>query len=391
MLGELDVRTAARRGERFLHVEAGTVVSPSAREVAERMGIELRSGRPAPGAVAGIDHGRAVTRGLYRRSPRWVAPEPRRGQRPLRLGRVAFVGAGAVGAAAAHQAAVAAVADQLVIIDVIPGLAAAVALDIEHASGITGSPTRATGATALGDLGGADAIVVTAGRPRTPGMTRADLQAVNGRVISDVAAAIAEHAPRAFVIVVTNPVEEMAQMLWAESGLPDDRVVGMAGTLDSGRFRNAIATAAGVGPRDVDAMVIGSHGEEMVPVVSAATVKGRPLRDVLRPEVIARCVRDTVESGAAVVALRRTGSASIAPAHAIIEVLDALRGGLAGPIPLTVRVHGEYGIDDAFVGVPVRLTPDGVSEVCVVPLDPGELAALRHAASTISARADRRR
>ena len=388
VLGELDVRTAARRGERFLHVEAGTVVSPSAREVAERMGIELRAGPPASGAVAGVDHGRAMARGLYRRSPRWVAPEPRRGQLPLRLGRVVFVGAGAVGAAAAHQAAVAAVADQLVLIDVIPGLAAAVALDIEHASGITGSPTRALGATTLGDVGGADAIVVTAGRPLTPGMTRADLQAVNGRVVRDIATAIAEHAPRAFVIVVTNPVEEMTQALWAQSGLTDDRVVGMAGTLDSGRFRNALAAAAGVEPRDVDAIVLGSHGDEMVPVVSSATVKGRPLRDVLRPEVIARCVRETVEGGAAVVALRRTGSASIAPAHAIIQVLDALRGAVAGAIPLTVRVHGEYGIDDTFVGVPVRLTPDGVSEVCVLPLDPGELTALRRSAAMTSARVE---
>ncbi len=386
VLGEYDIRQAARRGERVLYVAVGTVVSPSARDAAQQFAIELRPGSAPSSGVAGTDHSRAVQRGLYRRSPRWVAPEPRRGQAPTRFGRIAFAGAGAVGAATAHQAAIADMADELVLIDVVPGLAAAVGLDIEHASGITGSPTRAHGSNLIADVAGADVIVVTAGRPRSPGMTRADLATVNGRVVRDIGTAIGEHAPGAVVIVVTNPVDEMTHELWSASGLPDDRVIGMAGTLDSSRFRHALATAAAVAPRDVEAIAIGSHGEEMVPVVSSARIKGRPARDVLRPEVIARCVRQAIDGGAAVVALRRTGSASIAPAHAVIELLDAMRGATAGPVPAGVRLHGEYGIDGVFLGVPVRLTPTGVGEISVMPLDAAELAALQAAAQAVGSR-----
>ena len=389
VLGEYDVRRAARRGERFLYVGAGTVVSPSARDVAQQFSIELRPGSPPPSGVAGVDHGRAVQRGLYRRSPRWVAPEPRRGQASVRFSRIAFVGAGAVGATTAHQAAVVNMADELVLIDVVPGLAAAVALDIEHASGITGSPTRARGSNLVTDVAGAEVIVVTAGRPRTPGMSRADLAAVNGRVVRDIGTAIASHAPDAVVIVVTNPVDEMTHELWSASGLPDDRVIGMAGTLDSSRFRNALAAAAGVQPRDVEAIAIGSHGEDMVPVVSSARIKGRPARDVLRPDAIARCVREAIDGGAAVVSLRRTGSAFIAPAHGVIELLDAMRGAQAGPVPASVRLHGEYGIHGVFLGVPVRLTPTGVGEINAVALDATELAALQAAAAAIGSRAGR--
>ena len=200
-------------------------------------------------------------------------------------------------------------------------------------------------------------VVVSAGRPRTPGMTRAALAEVNGRVIRDVGAAIAAHAPGAVVVVVTNPVDEMTHELWRSAGLADDRVIGMAGTLDSRRFRFTAGSGGGVSPADVEAMTLGSHGDEMVPVVSRATIKGRPVRDVLTPDVVARCVQDTVDGGAAVVALRRTGSAFVAPAHAVVEVLDALRGAVAAPVPVSVRVHGAYGIDDVFVGVPARLSP----------------------------------
>jgi malate dehydrogenase len=383
VLGEYDVRSAHRRGERFLYVGAGTIVSPSARDAAAVLGLELRSGRAPDRTIVGTDHARAVTRGLLRRSPRWVTPEPRRGRSPIRFARIAFIGAGAIGTSTAHLAAVGALADELVLVDVVPGLAAAVALDIEHASGITGSPTRARGSTSSAAIAGADVVVVSAGRPRTPGMNRADLAAVNGRVIRDVAGAIAEHAPDAVVLVVTNPVDEMTHELWRVAGLPDDRVIGMAGTLDSSRLRNAIAAAAGASPRDVDAIALGSHGAEMVPVVSSATVKGRPLRDVLSAATIRRCVRETIDGGAAVVGLRRTGSAFIAPAHAVVEVLDAMRGRLAGPVPVSVMVHGEYGIDDVFLGVPAVLSARGVASVVEVPLSADELDALHAAAAAI--------
>ncbi len=386
ILSEYDVRQALAAGRRYLYLEPGTVVSPAAADAAASLGLELRSGPEAPLALPAIDHGRAMARTLYRRSPRWVAPTTRRGMLPARFGRIAFVGAGAVGATTAHLAGAAGMADELVLVDVVPGLAAAVALDIEHASGITGSSTRARGSTQVSEVAGADVVVVSAGRPRTPGMTRAALAQVNGRVIRDVGAAIAAHAPGAVVVVVTNPVDEMTHELWRSSGLADDKIIGMAGTLDSSRFRFSLAVAAGVSPADVEALTLGSHGDEMVPVVSAATIKGRPVREVMAADVLASCVQETVDGGAAVVALRRTGSAFVAPAHAVVEVLDALRGAVAGPVPVSARVHGAYGLDGVFVGVPARLSTQGVADIVELRLAADELAALQRAAAAIAAR-----
>jgi malate dehydrogenase len=386
VLGEYEIRSAARAGERFVYFEPGTIISPSARDAAEFLGIELRKGSPPAPAVVGTDHARAMARTLFRRSPRWVPTVPRRGAEPRRFRRMVIVGAGNVGATTAHQAAISGMADEIVLIDVVPGRAASVALDLEHASGITRSTTHCSGATSMTAVAGADVIVVTAGRPRTPGMSRGALAEVNGRVMADIGAAIAAHAPDAVVVVVTNPVDEMTHALWRASELPDDRVIGIAGTLDSSRFRREIALAANVSVADVDAMTLGSHGDEMVPVVSSATVKGRPVTDVLSQSAIEVCVQRTVEGGAAVVELRRTGSAYLAPAHAVIEVLDAIRGAIAGAVPVSVRAHGEYGIRDVFVGVPARLSMTGVAEIVETRLSPSERAALTAAAAAIATR-----
>jgi malate dehydrogenase len=217
-------------------------------------------------------------------------------------------------------------------------------------------------------------------------MARSALLEINGSVIRSVGEAVAQHAPDAVVVVVTNPLDEMTFELWRSSGLPAERVLGMAGTLDSSRFRNEIAAAAGVQPRDVDAITLGSHGAEMVPLVSTATVRGRALADVLSAAEIRRCVQRTVEGGAAVVALRRTGSATIAPAHATVELLDAMRGARAGAVPVSAMLTGEYGIEGVFLGVPAVLGRSGVLEVVELRLDDAELAALRTAAAAISSR-----
>jgi len=386
VLGEYDVRSAARRGERFVYVAPGTIISPSARDAAEFLGVELRAGSPPAPAVAGTDQARAMSRTLLRRSPRWVPMVPRRGAEPKRFARLVIVGAGDVGAATAHQAASSALADEIVLVDIVPGRAAAVALDLEHASGITRSTTHCQGATSLTAVAGADVVVVTAGRPRTPGMSRAALTEVNGRVMRDVGAAIAAHAPMTVSVVVANPVEEMAHELWRAAEVPDDRVIGMAGTLDSCRFRREIAVVAGVTTADVDAIVLGSHGDEMVPIVSTATIKGRAVIDVLSAAQIADCIRRTIDGGAAVVDLRRSGSAYLAPAHAVIEVLDAMRGAQAGAVPVSVRVNGEYGIPDGFVGVPAQLSMRGVSGIAEITLTDPELSALRAAADAIRSR-----
>ena len=200
-----------------------------------------------------------------------------------------------------------------------------------------------------------------------------------------IAEQIAAHAPDAIVLVVTNPLDEMTDAALVATGFPRQRVLGMAGTLDSSRFRYYLAVAAGVTPADVSAFTLGSHGAEMVPITSLATIAGKPIRTVLDEATIARAVRDTIEGGAAVVSLRRTGSATIAPAHAILEVLDGIRGARAGPIPVSVRLEGEYGIEGVVVGVPAVLGRSGVIEVVELNLAQEELAALRASAEAVRA------
>ena len=386
VVGEADVLSASRAGARTLAIAPGAVVTVLAREAAERLGVVLQIGPLEQPAQAAPDGATATRRLLYRRHPGWVAPEPLRGRMPVRLRRLVIVGAGGVGANTAHLATIAGMADEIILIDLVPGLAESVALDVMHASGITNSTSHVRGGTGFELLAGADVVVVTAGRPRSPGMSRNDLVDVNGRVIRSISEQIAAHAPDAIVVMVTNPLDEMTEAALVATGFPRQRVLGMAGTLDSSRFRYHLAVAAGVNPADVSAFTLGSHGAEMVPVTSQATIAGKPIQAVLTPEVIARAVKDTIEGGAAVVSLRRTGSATIAPAHAIIEVLDGIRGARAGPIPVSVRLEGEYGIDGTVVGVPAVLGRSGVIEVVELQLSGKELAALRRSAQAVRSR-----
>ena len=383
VVGEGDVMSAWRTGARTLAIAPGAVVTVLAREAAARLGVSLRVGPLEEPARALTDGATAARRLLYRRHPGWVAPQPLRGMTPSRFGHVAIVGAGGVGTNTAHLASSSQIADELSMIDLVPGLAESVALDLMHSSGITNSTTRAKGGTGMELVAGADVVVVTAGRPRSPGMSRKDLVEVNGRVIRAISEQIAAHAPDAIVLVVTNPLDEMTDTTLVATGFPRQRVLGMAGTLDSSRFRYNLAVAAGVRTADVNAFTLGSHGAEMVPITSLATIAGRPIRTVLDEATIARAVQDTIEGGAAVVSLRRTGSATIAPAHAILEVLDGIRGALAGPIPVSVRLEGEYGIEGVVVGVPAMLGRSGVIEVVELDLTDEELAALRASAEAV--------
>ena len=183
-------------------------------------------------------------------------------------------------------------------------------------------------------------VIVTAGRARAPGMSRADLIDTNARVIRAAGEAIKSGAPDAIVIVVTNPLDEMTYEMLRETEFPRERVLGMAGTLDSGRFRNALAVAAGVDPADVQAMTLGSHGDEMAPITSQAKIKGRSLDKFLNADQIEACVKDAVTGGGQVVALKKSGSATIAPAHATIELMDHIRSARSGPVPVSVDDAG---------------------------------------------------
>jgi malate dehydrogenase len=265
-------------------------------------------------------------------------------------------------------------------------MAAATALDLNHTSGITGASTRCIGGETLDMVAGAEVVVVTAGRARSPGMTRADLIDVNARVIRQAGEAIRSEAPNAVVIVVTNPLDEMTAEMLRATGFPRERVLGMAGTLDSSRFRHALALAAGVSPADVQAITLGSHGEEMAPIPSRATIKGRPLGVFLSEPQIDACVQDAITGGGQVVALKKSGSATIAPAHATIELIDHMRGARTGPVPVSVMLDGEYGIDGVVLGVPAHLGQGGLIKVEELRITDQEQAALEAAAEAIRAR-----
>ena len=386
VIGSEQISQARQRQRNLIEILPGDIVTAEARDQAERLGIALVNGPLEKPEPVKTDGATALRRGLWRRSPRWVAPSNRLSNSPRRFGKIAFVGAGGVGTNTAHLCANADMADEIALIDIAPGLAAAMALDLNHASGIARSRSRATGGTTLATVADADVVLVSAGRARSPGMTRADLIDINRRVIQATGEAIATYAPNAIAIVVTNPLDEMTTEMLRATGFSRNQVLGMAGTLDSSRFRNALAIAAGVETRDVEAVTLGSHGDEMAPIISASRIKGRALDVFLSAEIIAECVKDAITGGGQVVALKKTGSAVIAPAHASVEVMDHLRGARAGTVPDSVMLQGEYGISDVVLGVPCHLGKGGLISVEEIKLTASELTSLRAASEAIRAR-----
>jgi malate dehydrogenase len=385
VIGSDTVEDARRRGRLIVEVMPGDIVTALARESAERLGLKLVDGPVEMPAPPKTDGKTSMRRTLYRRAPKWQAPS-RAPRTARRLGKIALIGAGGVGGNVAHLAAMADMAEEIALIDIAPGMAAATALDLNHTSGITGAACRCMGGESLEMVAGAEVIVVTAGRARGPGMTRADLIDVNARVIRQAGEAIRTQAPEAVVIVVTNPLDEMTVEMLRATGFPRARVLGMAGTLDSSRFRHALARAAGVDPADVEAMTLGSHGEEMAPIPSRATIKGRPLDVFLSEDQIEACVQDAITGGGQVVALKKMGSATIAPAHASIELIDHMRGARTGPVPVSVMLEGEYGIEGVVLGVPAHLGQGGLVKVEELRLTDSETDALHAAAEAIRTR-----
>jgi len=380
------IEDARQRGRIVFEVLPGDIVTALASETAARIGIRLVDGPLEKPAHSTTDGATSMRRSLYRRSPKWVAPRRVDTAKAGRFAKIALIGGGGVGGNLAHLAAMADIADEISIIDIAPGMAAALALDLTHTGGMTGGRGRITGGEDLAMVSGADVVVVTAGRARAPGMTRADLIDVNTRVIHATADVIRTHAPEAVVIVVTNPLDEMTVEMLRATGFDRTRVLGMAGTLDSSRFRASLAQAAGVAPNDVAAITLGSHGDEMAPITSHARIKGRPLDVFLTPEQIAACTRDAITGGGQVVALKKTGSATIAPAHATMELLDHMRGARTGPVPVSVLLDGEYGIDNVVLGVPAHLGRKGLVSVARMRLSAQETAALQNAARAIRTR-----
>lgn len=300
--------------------------------------------------------------------------------------RVAVVGAGHVGASTALRLAESDRFANVTMIDVVPGLAAGLALDIWHSAALRGFTSRVDGSDDLAALDGADVVVITAGKPRKPGMSRTDLTAANADIVRAIAPAIASRAPNAVVVVVTNPLEEMTHLVCTLTGFAPERVVGMGGVLDAARFRSLVGLSGRVRPEDVHAFVLGSHGAEMVIPLSQATANGVPLERTLDRATLDAIVQRTRESGAEVTALLQSGSAFFSPATAIAAQVLAVVEGSAAIVPACVRSRGAYGTVDTRVGLPVRLGREGVREVVSLPLEPEELRELREAARAIDAR-----
>ncbi|TCK21430.1 malate dehydrogenase [Pseudonocardia endophytica] len=301
-------------------------------------------------------------------------------------GRVVVVGAGNVGMIAAMRLADADRFSEVVLVDIDEGRAAGVALDLTHTAALGGFDTRIRGVGTVEEAGQADYVVITAGKPRTPGMSRSDLISTNAAIVGDVASRVARTSPRAVIVVVTNPLDEMTQHAWTSSGFPSERVLGMAGVLDTARFQ-ALTALTGVARADrIQAWALGSHGEEMVIPLSQATADGRPLRDAVPAAELDAIVDRARGSGAEVVGLLKSGSAFMAPGMSAARMVLAMARDSGEVMPSAVLAHGQYGIRDVYVGLPARLGRGGLQEIVELDLEQDELAALRTAADRIRER-----
>ena len=298
--------------------------------------------------------------------------------------KVAVIGAGNVGASTALYIAERGLAD-VVLIDIVEGMPQGKALDMQQAAPLWHKGGRIEGANELTAVQGADLVVMTAGFPRKPGMSRTDLLKANADIIRPAAEAVKKHAPNATVIVVTNPLDVMAHLFWKVSGLPKQRVIGMAGILDSARFRAFIAMELGVSGGDVQAMVLGGHGDSMVPLPRYTTVGGITVTELIPADRLAQIVQRTRDGGAEIVKLLKTGSAYYAPAMSAVEMAEAILTDQKRLVPCSVLLEGEYGMKDLFIGVPVVLGGRGVERIIALDLAADELAALNKSGADVAA------
>jgi malate dehydrogenase len=292
--------------------------------------------------------------------------------------KIALVGAGQIGGTLALLAGLKDLGD-VVLFDVVEGVPQGKGLDIAQAAPVEGFDARYVGTNSYGALKGADVVIVTAGIPRKPGMSRDDLIATNAKVIETVGANIKTHCPQAFVIVITNPLDVMVFVMQEASGLPAGRVVGMAGVLDSARFRRFLADEFKVSVEDVTAFVLGGHGDTMVPLVRYSTVAGIPLPDLVKmgwttQERIDAIVQRTRDGGAEIVNLLKTGSAFYAPASSAIAMAESYLKDKRRVLPCAAMLNGEYGVKGLYVGVPVIIGANGVEKVVEIDLNTAEQA-----------------
>ncbi|HEX2035352.1 MAG TPA: malate dehydrogenase [Chloroflexota bacterium] len=299
--------------------------------------------------------------------------------------KVTIVGCGMVGGTTAQRLAERGYAD-IVMVDVVDGLAQGKALDLAEAGPVVGYDTRITGGTVPRDYeltAGSDVVVFTSGAPRKPGMSRDDLLFTNQKIVEDNVREIARHSPDCVLLMVNNPLDAMAHLAYKVSGFSRQRVVGQAGVLDTARFRTFLAQELNVSVESVQAYVLGGHGDDMVPLTSYSTVGGAPVTRLLSPERLDAIVERTRKGGQEIVDLLKTGSAFQAPSAAVAQMVDAILLDRKQLLPCAAYLDGEYGINDLFCGVPVKLGAGGVEEIFQLELSEAEAAALQRTASSV--------
>ena len=296
--------------------------------------------------------------------------------------KIAFIGAGNVGATCAHLCFLRGLGD-IVLYDIIDGLPQGKALDMLESAPVLGIDVNVTGGIDIKLIEGADCCVVTSGSPRKPGMSRDDLLKINAKVMTDVGAAIKKHAPGAFVIAVTNPLDAMVTQLKRVTGFAKSRIVGQAGVLDSARYRTFLASELGVSVESVSAMVLGGHGDDMVPVRSYTRVGGVPVDKYINAERLNEIEKRTRNGGAEIVKYLKTGSAYYAPSAAAVEMAESILKDKKKVLPCAAYLEGEYGINGLFVGVPCKLGSSGIEQIIQIKLTAEEQAALQKSADSV--------
>ena len=296
--------------------------------------------------------------------------------------KVTVVGAGNVGGTAAQRLAEKNSYD-VVLVDIAPGLPQGKALDMTQAGPVCGFDSRVIGTNGYDETAGSSVAIITSGIPRKPGMSRDELLATNAKIVTGVVKELVKRSPDIILILVTNPLDAMTYVAHKVSGLSKHRVMGMAGVLDSARFRSLIAAELNVPAADVQAMVLGGHGDTMVPLLKRTTVKGRPITELLPKDKLNALVKRTQDGGAEIVNLLKTGSAFYAPSAAAVDMVEAILKDQKRVLPCAVKCDGEYGIDGLFVGVPAKLGRKGVEGIEQYELSPDEKTALAASARAV--------
>lgn len=298
--------------------------------------------------------------------------------------KITVVGGGNVGATAAQRIAEKQLAEEVVLVDVVEGMPQGKALDMWESGPVESFDTKVIGTNDYEATAGSDVVVITAGLPRKPGMSRDDLLAKNFEIVETVTKNVAAKSPDSILVIVSNPLDVMAYAAYKASGFPKERVVGMAGILDTARFRNFIAQELDISMKDVQALVLGGHGDSMVPLVRYSTVAGIPIADLIPQDRVDAIVERARKGGGEIVALLKTGSAYYAPSAAAVEMVDAIAKNRKRVLPCAAYLEGEYGVNGVYVGVPVKLGAKGIEQIIELKLNDEELAALKKSADGVA-------